>query len=867
MALLDNILTWTQTLPVWKQDAARRLFQKPDGLSGEDYDALYTLLKSVHGLPNPKKLKAIPLSRDHLPKSHAVDDPVVLKAMRDLKHVNCIAPDQTLHFEPTGMTVIYGGNGSGKSGYARVMKRACCARDQSESVLPDANDPAAQRCIPEAMFDIETGRTAKEVYWSSKAEPPEELASIAVFDCHCARLYLTKEQEVAYLPYGLDIVEALANTVLPELERRLNQEIGGIYTDVSQFDSLRGDTAVGDLITGLSHKTAVEKVIKLATLSDEETQRAEELDRTLGESDPAAKAKELKLSAQRLKEVAQRVDLATAVVDARAIEKLKIVVQEKVDAELAEQAAVKLLRSGESLLPGTGESTWKALFEAARKFSIEKAYPDKLFPNTEHDAVCVLCQQPLQCAIDRIKRFEKYIQDDVAKTAADSRQKLATAVDSISQAGLSLGVGGALASELDQVDATIRPQIEAFEKILEGRRRKVLDAAQSQAWDSLPEMDGNPRQAIRNLSAKQYRRSRDYQRACDKAHASALRKEHASLSARKALSQCQKQVLSLLDSLKKKHALEACRSDLNTKPISLKSRELANAVVTSALKGALDEEFTNLGMGHIKTKLKERNAKGRILHQLVLDVPTISKVEDVLSEGEQRAIAVGSFMAELALASHSSGIVFDDPVSSLDHKRRGLVARRLAAESLNRQVIVFTHDIVFLNQLQAECTALGVPPGLRFLERIGKHAGTIKEGLPWDHKNYKERIDCLEKAQKAFEKLPWPPEPHEELARQMIQQYSFLRSTIERVVQDFILNSTVRRFEDYIRVDNLNLVVGLEAAEVTEVQRLCIRCHGIVEAHDPVSARDSLPPTAEEFSKDIEALKAVIQTIKNRRAS
>jgi hypothetical protein len=401
MALLDDILAWTQTLPQWQQDAARRLFQKPDGLSNEDYDTLYALLKAAHDLPSRDGLTAVPLSKDHLPASTGNGDTVVLKAIRDLKHVNCIAPNQVLSFEPTGMTVIYGGNGSGKSGYARVMKRACRARDQIEQVLPDANDPAAQKCTPEAVFNIEVGGRAKEVRWSAKADPPEELASIAVFDCHCARVYVTKEQEVAYLPYGLDIVEALANTVLPELERRLNQEMAGISTDAAQFNNLLGDTAVGALIAGLNHKTLPEDVKELARLSDEEKQRAEELDRTLGEADPAAKAKELRLSAERIKEVAQKLDAVVAMVDEQAVKKLQKIAQDAQEAALAEQTAAKLLHSGEDLLPGTGEAAWKALFEAARKFSVEQAYPGKAFPNTGNDAVCVLCQQPLEVRLHR----------------------------------------------------------------------------------------------------------------------------------------------------------------------------------------------------------------------------------------------------------------------------------------------------------------------------------------------------------------------------------------------------------------------------------------------------------------------------------
>ena len=94
-----------------------------------------------------------------------------------------------------------------------------------------------------------------------------------------------------------------------------------------------------------------------------------------------------------------------------------------------------------------------------------------------------------------------------------------------------------------------------------------------------------------------------------------------------------------------------------------------------------------------------------MFHQLLLDLPIANKIEEILSEGEQRAIALGSFFAELALANHSCGIVFDDPVSSLDHWRRLNVARRLVEEAKSRQVIVFTHDTSFLGQLCDEIEA------------------------------------------------------------------------------------------------------------------------------------------------------------------
>jgi wobble nucleotide-excising tRNase len=49
-----------------------------------------------------------------------------------------------------------------------------------------------------------------------------------------------------------------------------------------------------------------------------------------------------------------------------------------------------------------------------------------------------------------------------------------------------------------------------------------------------------------------------------------------------------------------------------------------------------------------------------------------------VSEGEQRCLCIAAFFAELSTADDPSGIVFDDPVSSLDYKWREGVARRLA---------------------------------------------------------------------------------------------------------------------------------------------------------------------------------------------
>lgn len=424
MALLEEILNWsTNNLTLWQRDAMRRLFQKQT-LDQKDYDDFYAMLKSSHGISDSQNRQPLPLSQEYFPTSRANAATVVLKSMRDLKHVNIIAEKQKLEFSSKGITVIFGRNSSGKSGYSRVLKRACRARDLDETVYPDAFDPSASRNIPEAIFDIEIGGKTFSLTWKRDQVPPDELATIAVFDSRCARAYLDAEQDVAYLPYGLDIVENLAQNVLPKLSERLNQEISAINTDTLPFSDLLGDTNVGEILATLSANTDAQKVQALATLTPEETKRLEDLDRMLVENDPKARATAQKLLAQRINGLISRIDVAIAFVNDAIIEKIKTCDNDAESAFQAEAIVAENFRAGEKLLPGTGDQIWKNLFELARRFSTEVAYPGKVFPYVGNDAKCPLCQQELsQETAKRLQRFEEFIKQETTRTAIKMRQE------------------------------------------------------------------------------------------------------------------------------------------------------------------------------------------------------------------------------------------------------------------------------------------------------------------------------------------------------------------------------------------------------------------------------------------------------------
>jgi hypothetical protein len=198
VSIIQEIQAWSDDQPVWQGDAMARLFDN-GALSETDLEDLFAILKAEHGIEDPKKRIAKKLSAAQIPAPTVSGDQITLHALKDLANVNKIAEKQRLAFANHGLTVIYGDNGSGKSGYSRVLKRACRARDQKEPIHPDAYLPAAKTGTAKATFEVSINGTPQELSWTDGQPAPDALSSLAVFDSHCARSYLDQEGNFAYV--------------------------------------------------------------------------------------------------------------------------------------------------------------------------------------------------------------------------------------------------------------------------------------------------------------------------------------------------------------------------------------------------------------------------------------------------------------------------------------------------------------------------------------------------------------------------------------------------------------------------------------------------------------------------------------------
>ncbi|ART47587.1 MULTISPECIES: AAA family ATPase [Acidovorax] len=847
MSILQEILVWTQGLPLWQSDAVARLLAKQT-LTAEDQDDLFALLKATHGISDPKDRKPKPLTADQIPAPVKVATHVELRAMKNMLHVNAIAENQRLPFGASGITVIYGDNGSGKSGYSRVLKRACRARDQMEAIHPNANLPTGKAGVPEASFEIAVNGVARDVHWTNGKAAPPELSSLAIFDSRCARAYLDSEDDFSYVPYGLDVFEGLAK-VCKQLKALIDTEYAQSAPDLTAFALLQGDTPVGKLIQTLSARTTKVQIEELATLTPEGLVNHAELGQSLKENNPKEKATQLRLRARRVAAVATNATNKEALVDQAVVAKLRGLADAYRTAKAAAALAAEQFKECENLLPGTGGEAWRDLFDAARKFAVE-SHPDKVFPELGADVPCPLCQQPLDEGAARLLRFEAFIQQEAEKTSQARRAALYAEYKPFIAQVLTLNLDDVTHGEIEVLDSQLAADVKAFELALAARQEALKAAVISHQWDGTDQALISPAARLQALADKLNAEATTLEKASDEKARAALQKQFDELDARVRLSQVKDAVVTAVRRLIRQARLSQCMSAIKTNSISLKASELAEKVVSKELADALNREFKALGVGTLRVSLQSRSDRGKALHKLKLELPQSRSPVEILSEGEQRAVAIGSFLAEVGLNGGKDGIVFDDPVSSLDHRRRERVAKRLAVEAAQRQVVVFTHDIYFLCLLAEEAKLAGVPVATQSLTRRAEGFGVADPDLPFEGKNASKRIGALKAQHQAIAKLHKDGEEQEH-RKQTVEAYFRLRMTWERAVEEVLLREVILRFRKGVETQRLAGVV-VEDDDYAQVNAGMTKCSNY--AHDKAFVGGVAVPEPDELLADIMAL-------------
>ncbi|WP_429180023.1 AAA family ATPase [Aeromonas salmonicida] len=870
MAIYEEVRAWAERLPPWRNDALRRLCAQ-GAWSEQDLIEILDLAKQHHGIlseiqPAPQPIR---FAEEHFPAEANQDQTVVLRSLHTLTNVGKIPNDQILEFQPQGLTVVYGGNGTGKSGYARVLKQACRARIPGD-VYADAYAANYQQLIPSATIDFSLDGALEQTTWSSQRGnvPRPELRGISVFDSDCARHYLQSREAATFQPSALTYLQQLANGLNQALRPRLQAEIAGLATDTTPFNVITDDTEAGRAVHPIGPTTDLTRARELAVLTPEEQVEHGRLPQEISEADPTAKATNFDNAATRVDELANTIATAASVVSDEAVNAKQHAHQVLLEAERAERTASAMLQANDEaeLLPGTGQGAWAILFNAAREYSTSVAYARDGFPFTGDGAVCVLCQQELSPeAQDRLQRFDHYILDRTAEAAQRARTAWLQIVREVDQATVTFTIAPNMLDSLRARAAALPDDLQNFQEDLLARLQWIRTAVVNGEWQDRPGFrTADPAAALHQIAEDLRAEATRLRANMDAAALAAKKLRLKELEARLLLSEHIDSITRVVENMVHRARLQRCLDDISaTRPISVLAGQLARAYVSEALAECMNEELTRLDLRHIQAEVSSAGDAGAVRLGIKLQGCQLDP-HQVLSEAEQRMCALSYFFAELRQSGSTSGIVFDDPVSSLDHSHRTSVARRIVDESAHRQVIVFTHDAVFFGELITLCNDADRPPEVRSISYRAAGPGYVDAGLPYDMRRHADRIRHHRTNQQQVAANFNNP-PGEDERRAIRNAYDDLRVTIEVGIEDTILNETVVRFRDGISVGRLDGVMVVQQQEYREVQRLHDRCCRNVSAHSHAAGQQRPVTQPDELLRDIEAVNTLFAGIRRRR--
>ena len=352
-AALADLITWADKRPTWQKDALRRL------VTGETLDdqAIAELTKLCL---DPTRTHS-PIARSHAAAETSAGEPISLISLKNPTAINALASPQELTFEPSGLTVIYGDNGSGKSGYVRVLKHACRSRDGKFAIHRDLEDKTDTPQSAEIFFT--RGATADQFEWTPDGEPHGDLPSVSIFDSRSASIHVESTNEVAYIPRPMRLLETLADAcdrVKSVLDSKIIALKGQVPLAISN-PSLSKGTAAGSYVVGLTANSNIPQLEKLAALSEQETARLAVLEADFAQ-DPKRAVARLENQRGEVERIQTALKTLIAATSAAAFAKISTLRRAHGDAVQAASVASQTLFSA-SPLADVGQAVWLKLWK------------------------------------------------------------------------------------------------------------------------------------------------------------------------------------------------------------------------------------------------------------------------------------------------------------------------------------------------------------------------------------------------------------------------------------------------------------------------------------------------------------------------
>lgn len=679
---LSLLKSWFDKADKWQKDLFCQIWQGNEEV--EKLTARALALARVEYLGENSKFSPSITFPSTVEFSNATNCPVILKSISEVQGVGALSPSRPLEFG-NNLTIVYGENGSGKSSYVRILKSAVFPKN-ANAILGNVYELKCPN--PQALLTYSDDGDEHQVHWkpSMKSTCP-----LNIYDSSIAKQFAEEKNEVIYEPHILSILSIMA--MVYEGVKAKFDELGS--ENSAQQTTLDKDISSHKSVTDfLALKTikAYDKFISDIIWDESQQMQLSTLQEGLQNQDPSKQLKALKAQKDLVdKQYQILIDLITKTGNSFSDEYL---LQRKTQIE-TKQAADNLIEELKkvSIISKTGSDNWKKMWSAAVTFSQESTSESS---NTIiADGKCILCQQDLsKDARERIAEFYKYMTSTAITQSEKAHSTFEATVEQLKTiySGINIEQIESVLRSSGIEDDRIQQIIEQYKTVKS--RCKWLFEYTDDTRTAIPEpTEINILQEAKDKILTDYAAKikslqdiiADRDKQIDIVH---------NLLAIKWIKDNK---LVIKKDIQIKSAISSCK----TNALTTVKKELTQILITNTYISRFEDEMRAMDCNHkIKVELVSKAEKGKAYHQVALrGAVQKKKTGEVLSEGEFRVVSLAAFLADLSSWNKILPFIFDDPITSLDHKYEKMVADRLVKLSVERQVIVFTHRLAFAQLL------------------------------------------------------------------------------------------------------------------------------------------------------------------------
>lgn len=774
-----------------------------------------------------------------------------INEIKSPRNINAISGDAQFSLGKN-LNVFYGENGSGKSSYVRMFRKLAehyYTSEKNLTILPNVygeeqlEDRLAQTVEVAYLLDEKENNDLVNIN-----EPHTVLSKINVFDSDSVLPLINNDLTFSILPKGFDkfqMVTVLLDSLRKEVTATIQVEEekqNRIFSD-SSFDFVRGE--LNEITKEVKDSNNIKEFIDSNyPRSDAYEEVIEEIDiqiKDLESTNPKDKITILTAQRTKLRSIRDAFKKLSAILNVENIEKINSLIKDYEQKIQEERDFNEAFKKNVSFLNVVNDE-WFNFVKMGKKY-YESINQDHIH---EGDS-CIFCSQSLSASsVSVIETNFSHITKS-NKGSIDALEKELLKQDSqnimvnFSNEELALVESDRLLERIKSTIQLVNRNKELFSSFL-SIKKTITDDVIIDLTDILQEIN----QELSEIEGR-IESLNDSKGEADKKIGS-LKDTRETFKKNEKLHSSLDLLIQWFNIQKSIKELSTAKSKFSTNSLTQKQSEAFQSIVQDEYFEIFERFAEELKVSNVNLRLIPK--KGETLRKKSVSSKEY-KVSQIMSEGEQKAVAMAEFATDLTMRKDFNTVLFDDPVTSLDYKRSEIIANLIYQLSLDRQVVVFTHNIMFYYYLYNASPKKKNDENNKFfkVDEIDKlNKGFVSETFSGRLENLKEIVSKLKVQEQTINSKACFGDELEEALK---KAYADIRTWCELIVEEGFFKSVIRRYEPNIMFTKVNSIKGDFVEELIPVSELFDKACRWMAGHSQPTETQHNRATKEAFNEDM----------------